>query len=123
MKAISIRQPWASAIIEHGKDIENRNWRTNHRGIVLVHAASAIDPTTRAVYLDWCLRHHLMAFRDIAVLERGGFIGTVEIVDVVTASVSPWFMGPIGFVLRNPKPLPFVKAKGALNLFNVELPL
>ena len=39
MKCISIRQPWASLIIHHGKDIENRDWGTNVRGRVLIHAA------------------------------------------------------------------------------------
>ena len=29
MKALSIRQPWAWAILHAGKDIENRDWRTD----------------------------------------------------------------------------------------------
>lgn len=40
MKTISIKQPWASLIVEGVKDIENRTWRTKFRGRVLVHAGA-----------------------------------------------------------------------------------
>jgi len=38
-RALSIRQPWAYAILHLGKDIENRPWRTNFRGPLLIHAS------------------------------------------------------------------------------------
>ena len=41
MKAITIKQPWASLIVHGIKDIENRTWRTNYRGRVLIHAAGS----------------------------------------------------------------------------------
>lgn len=43
MKALSVRQPWAWAILHAGKDVENRSWRTKYRGWVLIHAARRID--------------------------------------------------------------------------------
>ena len=49
---------------------------------------------------------------------RGGIIGSVELVDVVEQSASPWFFGPVGFVLRNPKPCKFIPMKGQLGFFN-----
>jgi len=52
-------------------------------------------------------------------LERGGIVGSVEIVDCVAASDSPWFFGRFGFVLREPQPLPFVPWKGQLGFFDV----
>lgn len=39
MKAISLWQPWAWAVLCLGKDVENRVWRTNHRGPLILHAA------------------------------------------------------------------------------------
>lgn len=38
-KALSIRQPWADAIIWHDKDVENRNWPTKFRGPFCIHAS------------------------------------------------------------------------------------
>jgi hypothetical protein len=52
-------------------------------------------------------------------LQRGGVVGSVEIVDCVAASDSPWFVGDYGFVLRNPQVLPFTPFKGALGFFDV----
>lgn len=43
MKVLSIRQPWASLIVWNFKDIENRNWKTNYRGPLLIHASSKFD--------------------------------------------------------------------------------
>ena len=39
MKVITIKQPWASLIVSGLKNIENRTWKTNFRGRVLIHAA------------------------------------------------------------------------------------
>lgn len=43
MKALSIRQPWAYAILNFGKRIENREWRAAPRSMLgqtfLIHAA------------------------------------------------------------------------------------
>jgi hypothetical protein len=38
MKALTVCQPWAWAIIHAPKRIENRTWRTSHRGPLAVHA-------------------------------------------------------------------------------------
>lgn len=126
MKALSIRQPWAWLILLAGKDIENRDWPTKLRGRILVHASKGM---TRAEYeyaLDAahavsCIRRFpsglmLPAFES---LERGGIVGSVEIVDCVMQSDSPWFMGRWGFVLRDPRPIPFIPLKGRLGFFDV----
>lgn len=136
MLALSIRQPWASLILKAGKDIENRDWPTRVRGRILIHAAKgmtrdehedAIDFAVRAIRArpqpgakPTTLRGHGFAFED---LERGGFIGTAEIVDCVQASDSPWFVGRYGFVLRDPQPLEFMPWRGQLGFFDVPLRL
>lgn len=115
-RALSIRQPWADAIIWHGKDIENRDWNTAFRGWVCVHAAK-----------KWGLEERL----DIDSINRlsgqrlevdrpllGGIIGVAEIVDCVEASDSRWFFGRYGFVLRNASPVEFIPVKGALGFFD-----
>lgn len=39
MKALSLWQPWASAIVIGAKCIETRHWSTYYRGPLLIHAA------------------------------------------------------------------------------------
>ncbi len=115
-KAITIRQPWAWLIIHGGKDIENRSRPTKFRGRILVHAAKGMS---RAEYdAAKIIADTNNAFLpDYENLKRGGIIGSVEVIDCVTESASPWFFGEYGFVLRDPKPLPFIQMKGALGIF------
>ena len=42
MKAISLWQPWASAMAIGAKQIETRGWSTNYRGPVAIHAAKRL---------------------------------------------------------------------------------
>lgn len=118
MKALSIRQPWAWLIIHSGKDIENRSWHTKFRGRFLVHASQGMTSDEFTQALLFCSDRRLpMPDRD--ELQRGGIIGSVELVDSISSSNSPWYMGDVGFVLRDPKPLPFLPLKGRLNFFEV----
>jgi hypothetical protein len=111
VKAISIQQPWAWAILHAGKNIENRSWSTAHRGDVAVHA-------TR-LQSDWELPDGVTPPRKDELTLRS-IIGVVEIVDVVTRSRSPWFTGPYGFELRNPRVLSKpVRCPGNLRLWTV----
>lgn len=112
-RALSIRQPWAWAILYAGKDIENRTWATNFRGRVAIHAGMRYDEGGDAV-LE--CKYGLQVPSD---LPRGGIVGSVEIVDCVRASNSPWFEGPYGFVLKDPKPLSFIPMRGALGIFPI----
>jgi hypothetical protein len=120
--ALSIRQPWASLILLAGKDIENRTWETRVRGPILIHAAKGMTRQEYTEALDFASA--VGAFMSTSRfsfdrLPRGGIIGSVNLVDCVYQSDSPWFQGPYGFVLRDPKPLPFVPVKGQLGFFDV----
>jgi hypothetical protein len=113
VKAISIQQPWAWAILTQGKDVENRDWPTKVRGRVLVHVGKKFDDSG----VD-CLYDCYQIQTPIG-LPLGGIIGSVEIVALVTAYKSPWFYGKFGFILQNPKVIPFIPYKGRLGFFDV----
>lgn len=122
MKALSIKQPWAWLIIHGGKDIENRTWHTKFRGRFLVHASQGMTGKEYRDAYHWCLENH--AITDLILpepqdLERGGIIGSVELVESVDTSDSAWYMGAKGFVLRDPQMLPFIPLKGRLGFFEV----
>lgn len=113
MKVLSIRQPWAALIIAGHKDIENRTWETRLRGTFAVHASQKIDP----IGVEFAREHGI----EIPPLVCGAVIGTVDLVDCVTHSESPWFFGPVGFVLRNPQPCRPIPLNGRLGFFEADL--
>jgi hypothetical protein len=124
MLALSIRQPWAWMIIHGGKDVENRDWPTRVRGRVLIHAAK-----TMTTY-DWSRSWNFSEGTDAPAkakhagltrenIQRGGIIGSVEIYACVTEFRSHWFMGKYGFLLSDPRPLPFAPWSGKLGFFDV----
>jgi hypothetical protein len=129
MRILTVRQPWAWAIIHGGKDVENRGRSLGpYRGPVAIHAGKSDD---------------LAAFETVAQLigdrfaeftpDRGSIIGVVDLVDVhrsgpfegecyrergVTDWCSQWAqMGAHHLQLANPRaldePLPW---KGGLGL-------
>ena len=126
--ALSVRQPWAWAIIHGGKDVENRGWKRSNpgldfRGPVCIHASSGM---TRAEYdeaagfmeyeVSWRV-DSLPPAPSACDLVRGALIGTVDVVDVVRRSESPWFVGPVGLVLANPRPIEPTPCRGQLGFF------
>lgn len=112
MKCLSIRQPWAHAILALGKDVENRTWATRYRGLLLIHAARQIEA-------DACRRLML----DPSVLMTGYCVGIVNLVDCIERSPSRWAIpGQWHWLLRNPLDLPHpVAMAGRLGLFEVNL--
>ena len=120
--ALSIRQPWAWLIVHGHKDIENRDWPTNFRGALLVHAGQTLtkryyDDTVAELAAAGLCPPDMPTFE---ALPRGGLVGWTHVVDCVPEHPSRWKIeGSHGFVLRDSRPIDFVPLKGRLGFFNV----
>lgn len=123
--ALSVRQPWAWAIIHAGKDIENRSWRQPNpglrfRGPVCIHASTGMG---RDEFEDAIDSVEFMAGPSVRFLPqarelvRGAIIGVVDVVDIVRQSSSPWWCGPVGLVLANARAVEPIPCKGQLGFF------
>lgn len=112
MRAISIRQPWAWAVVSGHKNVENKSQRTKYRGPVLVHAAQRFDNAG----FDWLDRHGI-DYPD--ELDVGALVGIVEIIDCERNNNSEWaFPGFWHWVLD--RPIEFktpIACSGRLGLF------
>lgn len=112
-RALTIRQPWAWAVIYAGKDVENRSWETSYRGTLIIHAGKGTDRDGIA----------FLRSRGISVppeaLAGGAVLGTVQLTGCVTGSPSPWAeAGEFHWTLVNPVPLAVpIPAKGKLGLW------
>lgn len=137
MKALTVRQSWAWAIIHAGKDIENRTQAWSYRGPLAIHAGLAKPEKD-----NQATRAHRTAHgtETPAELVFGAIIGVVDLVDshhyvgsgpgAIDCCDSPWaeesysdgggrrLLDVVHLVLTNPRhltnPLP---CKGALGLW------
>jgi hypothetical protein len=116
MKALSVCQPWAWAIIHGPKRIENRSRPTRHRGPLLIHASKS-QRYRRGDYTE--LLPDLPPWEELVF---GALIGVVDVVDCVPfAEVvdDPFAIGPWCWVLDRPRSFSPVPCVGQVNLFNV----
>lgn len=127
MKALTIKQPWASLIALGLKNIENRTWKTNYRGRILIHAAS------KPVKEGWDALNEMQLaktfgskdklYGDNNELPMGAIVGSVEIVDCVQSHPSIWAEeGVWNWVLANPVLFdePIIGVKGKLSFWEYE---
>lgn len=123
MKALSIRQPWAWAILDGHKRVENRSWSVNYRGPLAIHASQSRrdleGPTQRLAGMG-------IEVPKPESLDFGALIGVVELVDCVLLADAPELHddelaeGPYCWIVENPRrlrePIPL---RGYVSLFNV----
>jgi hypothetical protein len=129
-RALSLKQPWAALAVAGLKTVEVRKWATAHRGPLLIHAARIDDRRPEA----WA--HVPEEVKPMTRL-HGGVIGEAELVECRHYATLETFLadsarhlndpswydeaGLYGFVLRGARPLLFVRAKGNVRMFGVEM--
>lgn len=84
VKALTIRQPWASLIAAGVKTIETRSWWTRYRGPIAIHAGKARPG--RGELGGWC-------FDDRPWLDDCGWIAPIMERDSYTGEPVPEFFG------------------------------
>lgn len=108
MKALTLHQPWAWAIIHGPKRIENRTWAPPASLIgqrIAIHAGKTFDHDGH----HWILQSFpdLSIPTDSAAFRRGAIIGSVELVGVERKDPGdPWWEGPVGWRLDKPLAYP-----------------
>jgi len=95
MKALSIKQPWATLIASGIKDVENRTWSTNYRGRVLIHASGKKLPEDFEFFIyEWdaiCFNNMLLGNLPLYPdMKNGYIIGYADLVDCKEGIDSIW---------------------------------
>lgn len=132
MKALSLKQPWASLVAIEAKTIETRSWFTNYRGPVAIHASRSWTWTQRHI----CDRPEFRnALRCCQALPLGCIICIAELVDctVITRETIPpepenlfgdYRPGRYAWRLANIRRLgPALSAPGKLGLWEWTIPV
>ena len=104
MKALTVQQPWAWAIISGRKRVENRKWSTAERGRIAIHSHGM---PVRNWWELAAMLEDAATWNACHESPNGAILGTVELVDCVEESDDYSFFGQpyYGFVLANPRPL------------------
>ena len=76
MKVLTIKQPWATLIMQKDKRFEFRSWQTKYRGELLIHAGKSIDKKAL---------HRLKKYLP-EELPTGKILGKVKLVDCIKMS-------------------------------------
>ena len=84
-RALSIKQPWAWAIVTGNKDIENRSRVTHLREPLLIHAGLRFSDEGFGF-----LERHGISCPSEDELPTGALVGMAELTDCVKESGSPW---------------------------------
>ena len=72
MKALTIKEPWASLIINGYKKYEFRSWKTKYRGKILIHAGMSLEKDAAKRFSEYNLEYY-----------KGAIIGEAIITDCI----------------------------------------
>lgn len=131
MKVLTIRQPWAWAIINIGKDVENRTWHTDYRGELLIHSSKRPPSSVEMLeFGEFMVERGLTNYLNRLERERvtlnwieeqcicGAIIGKVRLLGCNASSKSGWGVGPWHWLLTDPEPLEPLYMPGKLGLWD-----
>ena len=125
LKALTIRAPWAWAIAQGWKRVENRSWSTNYRGRIAIHAAVSKESDA-----DAAATFAALGIEPPTEFVRGAIIGTVELVDILPLDEflqrfgddrfdDGFARGPLCWVLREPRLCVPTPCSGNFQLWSV----
>jgi len=126
MKCLSVKQPWAWAIVNGFKDVENRSWAPGPKSLregdsFLIHASQSFDKKGYKWILENRAELGLMICQipSRKLFVTGAIVGAAIYGGAVTESSSRWFFGPKGWVIREALDLADpIPCKGALGLWD-----
>lgn len=102
------------------KNIDNREYNSKYTGHLGIHASQMMDAAKYQEAVDFLTARSIpITLPPIDKLQRGGILGSVNMLGTTHSSLSRWFTGPVGFVFDQPKIVPFRKLAGKLNIFAV----
>ncbi|WOD37388.1 hypothetical protein [Nodosilinea sp. E11] len=117
LKAITLHRPWAYAIAHLGKRVENRGWACPLApgSLIAIHAGKKYDKQAA----DWIRQTLGQDCPPDGDEHPTGIVAIARFVGNVTASDSPWFVGPIGWQLTEVVAIDPVPCSGQQGLWLV----
>ena len=142
MKALALVQPWATLVVSGAKKFETRSWRTDFKGVLLIHASKGMPKWARELCFKEPYRSALLeaGYGGPDDLPKGGIIGSVTmrhcyqimvhavfgepnvmgIPDEPERAFGDWGSGRYAWEFTNPDCCELIPYKGMLGIFQVK---
>lgn len=127
MKVLSVAQPWASLLAVGAKKYETRSWKTEYRGVIVIHAAKGLSKESRRLMklnpLTSALGMSLDELPRGMIVAWGQLTGVVRTEDIADLDPFERKMGDFGRgryawrieeIVLQPTPIPY---RGRLGLW------
>lgn len=126
MKALTVKEPWASLIVNGYKKYEFRSWKTNYRGKILIHAGKTIEKDMLSKFNDYnisCYSGEIIgeAYITDCILIDDAFQDELNKTNMLIYGRSSHvgiYAWKLENVVKYDKP---IKAKGKLGLWNCDI--
>ncbi|WP_102128491.1 hypothetical protein [Deinococcus planocerae] len=115
--ALTLQQPWAAAVRDLDKCVENRAWRPPAHVLgqyIAIHAGKTFDERGA----QWIAAHFGASYSP-GNTATGALVALARLSEVTSSRSDPWFFGPYGWVFDNVIPLEPVLCRGARHLWRV----
>src|SRR5262252_4761205 len=116
--ALSVRQPWAWALVDGRKDVENRSWMTSYTGRLWIHASIRRPVEEDVAWIRETLPHVSVPTEWVV----GAIVGYVTLVECKIDSPSIWYRpGNYAWIVKDAVALrePIV-ARGRQGIFKIQ---
>ena len=125
MKVLSIKEPWASLIMNGTKKIETRSWKTKYRGEIYIHASLSKAKITKPEVYELIKD---MNFKCGYIICKCNLVDCIYMTDEYVNDMKTnhyeeyicghYEVGRYAWILEDVKVIEPIKAKGKLGLWN-----
>lgn len=125
MKVLSIKEPWASLIMNGTKKIETRSWKTKYRGEIYIHASLSKAKITKPEVYELIKD---MNFKCGYIICKCNLVDCIYMTDEYVNDMKTnhyeeyicghYEVGRYAWIVENVKVIEPIEAKGKLGLWN-----
>ena len=125
MKVLSIKEPWASLIMNGTKKIETRSWKTKYRGEIYIHASLSKAKITKPEVYELIKD---MNFKCGYIICKCNLVDCIYMTDEYVNDMKTnhyeeyicghYEVGRYAWIVEGVKVIEPIKAKGKLGLWN-----
>lgn len=125
MKVLSIKEPWASLIMNGTKKIETRSWKTKYRGEIYIHASLSKAKITKPEVYELIKD---MNFKCGYIICKCNLVDCIYMTDEYVNDMKinhyeeyicgHYEVGRYAWIVEGVKVIEPIKAKGKLGLWN-----